>query len=88
MKLIFCTKCLDVVRLKQGPGERYCECGECFGRYTDDVNAYYGGPAIPLGFHNVEFIHALRNQPEKGMGKEFKAFVIPKECATMENKNA
>lgn len=55
----------------------------CGGKYLDDLHATYWGTAIPLGFDNNTFIRAIREQPDKGMGMEFKAFVIPKQVATM-----
>jgi len=51
---------------------------------VDGLNAVYYGPAIPLGFANLSFRKALRSQPEFGKGTDYKAFVIPKVCPTME----
>lgn len=80
MKLIFCEKCSDVVRLIEK--ERTCECGLSSGRYLDGLNAVFSGPAIPLGFSNPTLALALGRQPEEGWGVDFKAFVIPKVCPT------
>jgi len=83
MKLMCCTKCGDVVSLRSD--ERSCFCGESKGKYKEDgLNAIISGPCIPLGFANSSFINALKNQPERGMGKEFTAFVIQKQCNTIE----
>jgi len=83
MKLLLCRQCTDVIRLQKY--WKSCECGETSGRYEEDgLNAVYcGEDAVPLGFVNSEFRHALENQPEEGEGKRFTAFVIPKKCPTM-----
>lgn len=82
MKLILCKNCEDIVRLRKE--ERFCKCGKCSGKYTDNLNAWYkgGDDVIPLGFANSSFISALRNQPKEGWGKNFTAFVIPENCDT------
>lgn len=82
MKLLVCKECSDVFSLRLDK-ERTCECGKTKGKYTDNINAVYSGPCYPLGFANSSFIDAIWNQPESGMGKDFTAFVIPKECTTM-----
>jgi hypothetical protein len=85
MKLIFCAKCQDVVKLTYHL--RYCGCGECWGRYLEDgLNAQISANAIPLGFLNSSLINALRDRPKEGMGSEFVAFVIPEKCDTIEVK--
>ena len=66
--------------------ERFCVCGKSKGKYLDDLNAEYSGPAIPLGFYNTFFVNALKNQPKRVPGKEFEAFVIEKECPTFRKK--
>lgn len=83
MKLILCKKCQDVVRLVQSE-ERACSCGTCSGRYTNELDAWYKGGVfvVPLGFDNWSLSTAVHEQPENGMGKIFRAFVIPKECKT------
>ena len=53
----------------------------------DDLQAVYSG-GIPLGSNNHTFIPALHHQPEKGLGRSFEAFGIPKQCPTMENIEA
>lgn len=82
MKLLYCKLCGDIVRLR---GElRRCECGASTGRYTGVLQAEISGSAIPLGFNNLDFFLALEERPEQGLGKKFTAFIIPKECATVE----
>jgi len=80
MKLIYCPQCHDVVKLDFM--ERTCECRASYGYYEDDLNAIYGGSAVPLGFANSSLVKAVKNQPDKGMGENFEAFVIPKSCPT------
>ena len=83
MKLLYCNNCRDIVKLYRTT--RTCHCGATGGHYkVDGLNAVYYGPAIPLGFANSSFRKALRSQPEFGKGTDYKAFVIPKVCPTME----
>ncbi len=83
VKLIFCTDCGDVVKLRQDE-KRYCQCNGSWGECTDFLNAEIGGKAIPLGFDNNSFMKAILKQPESGNGKKFEAFVIPKDCDTID----
>lgn len=82
MKLILCTKCHDVFKLDVV--DRSCKCGACTGRYLkNEIDARYQGEhAVPLGFNNTLLAKAIKLQPEKGMGRVFEAFVIPKNCPT------
>jgi len=84
MKLIFCPQCYDVVKLCYKA--RSCECEVSHGYYTDALNAVYGGSAVPLGFANSSLVKAVQNQPDKGMGECFEAFVIPKSCPTFQER--
>ncbi len=81
MKLLYCRRCDSVVRLVMK--ERSCECGKTSGRYLDSLHAIYTGPAVPFGIANSSFVEAMRNQPFKGKGQEFTAWVMPVECNTM-----
>lgn len=84
MKLIYCPACHDVVRLLTLK-PRTCACGRAFGMYDeDDLHAFVGGSAIPLGFANPSLKKALKEQPVSGDGKGFNAFVIPMECPTVQ----
>lgn len=85
MKLLFCKECRDVFSLSDVV--KTCTCGKTTGRYLDIMNAEYHGPCLPLGFANSTFLAAVRNQPEKDWGRDFTAFVIQKECATMVRKD-
>lgn len=83
MKLMFCPACHDVLKLRVG-SHRKCECGQSWGRYMPDgQHAEVFGKAVPLGFVNISFAHALRNRPEVGHGERFTAFVIPRDCQTV-----
>jgi len=82
MKLIICLECQDIFKLDYK--SRECKCRQSKGQYLEDgLHATYSGPAIPIGFANSSLSNAVRNQPERGMGKEFTAFIIPKYCETM-----
>lgn len=89
MKLIYCPWCHDVLKMT-GPCDArpdYCDCGRSWGHYTDDLNAEYGGAAVPLGVSNSEFQRALLAQAEwgnrgDGHGHCFVAFIIPDNCDT------
>lgn len=81
MKLIFCPQCRDIVALHRQL--RTCLCGRAYGQYVDEVNAIYGGGAVPLGIANASLAHALQHRPESGRGVRFEAFVIPKRCPSM-----
>lgn len=83
MKLVYCLLCKDTVRLVDAVRE--CACGETGGLYLDGINAvYWGGrAAVPLGFANASFVDAVLAQPRSGLGREFTAFVIARECDTM-----
>ena len=82
MKLILCPHCQDVRKLDAEL--TICRCGKSCGKYLNDLDAVYGGSAIPLGFENSSLVSAIRHQPKQGMGERFTAFVIPKECPTYE----
>ena len=85
MKLIFCPNCQDIVKPILDK-ERRCSCGKSYGKYKDNIIAFYGGSAIPLGFDNFSLYDAIQDQPEDGEGKRFASFVIPKEYKTFKKK--
>lgn len=84
MKLLLCTKCQDIVR-PLIVEERKCFCGTCsiIGLSDNITIKYSGESAIIIGFNNSSLVNAVRNQPENGMGKDFIAFVIPKQCISV-----
>lgn len=84
MKLIFCPKCQDVLKLQKF--RRNCQCAASFGYYLDEINAEIGGKAIPIGFANKTLASALKNRPKTGLGSRFEAFVIPEDCETIKKK--
>lgn len=71
---------MDAFNLKMD--EKRCSCGKTRGKYLDEIQAVFSGPAIPLGFANSSLIKAVKNQPLEGQGEAFTAFVIPKKCDT------
>jgi hypothetical protein len=82
MKLIYCTVCEDIVKLRDY--ERKCACRSSWGYYhPDEKNATIGGFSVPLGISNLGFKLALADMPEGDIGKQFEAFIIPKECKTV-----
>jgi hypothetical protein len=89
MKLLYCRvlTCGDIVRLSCT--ERTCTCGRTKGRYlSDGIHAVYSGDyAVPLGIANESLEAAIAAQPEQGEGKEFTAFVIPKDCPTFHKED-
>lgn len=83
MKLLLCTECGDIFNLSYEV--RQCTCGKTSGKYIDNLNAeYYGG--TPLGFDNRTLVEAIKQQPNDGLGRNFTAFVIPKQCKTFIRK--
>ena len=87
MKLLLCKKCTSIFNLTRNT--KSCDCGESKGYYTDNLNAVYSGPSIPIGFANNSFLGAIRIQeilnnaegdnPDVCCnGEEFTSFVIPK----------
>ena len=88
MKLLLCKSCQDIVRPLIGK-ERSCECGACtiIGE-SDGITVTYSGKekAVIFGFNNSSLVQAVRNQPNEGMGKDFIAFVIPKNCSSVKKK--
>ena len=62
MKLIHCSKCGDVVKLRVGEVHR-CRCGASGGLYTDDTLATIWGPYCnPLALAN-EDMNPMRGAP-------------------------
>lgn len=81
MKLLFCPHCNTVFNLVLDQWKS-CDCGRVKGKYLYDLHAVYCG-GFPIGFNNYTFAPALAGQPERGLGRRFEAFVIPKQCPTM-----
>jgi len=86
MKLIYCKKCGDIVKLGMEKDSSTCQCGASGGYYLKDgLHAEIWGDAIPLGIDNNSFESALlrRNFLDIAGGVFFDAFVIPKICDTV-----
>lgn len=87
MKLIFCKKCQDIIRLFEET--RKCRCGKSGGRYIDEKNAeYWGINAVPIGINNKDFALAIKHVDKINgdRGHIFDAFVIKKDCKTFTPK--
>lgn len=85
MKLLMCLKCYDIFNLDLS--EKSCSCGRSKGKYINQQLAEYTGEcALPIGLSNPSLLQAIKDQPNEGMGKEFTAFVIPKNCKTFLKK--
>lgn len=81
MKLLYCPRCGDLVRLTVST--RCCRCGECSGRYLDDINVEIVEGTV-LGFDNLSFWTAVQKQNEPANnGHEFTAFVIPPNASSV-----
>ncbi|MDW2879553.1 MULTISPECIES: hypothetical protein [Bacillaceae] len=81
MKLLLCLECNDIFSLNLKM--KKCSCGKTKGQYIDHLNAIYeGDSAMPIGISNPSLKVAVLKQPEMGMGKEFTAFTIPRNCPT------
>lgn len=84
MKLIVCTACNEIYRLRTGEW-RSCKCGQTGGRYLDDgLHAEYYGEGYMFGISNPSFLRALEDEKDdresgthKIGGHEFDAWVIP-----------
>ena len=81
MKLIFCTMCQDLFKLSLE--RKNCKCGRCCGRYIDDLNAEFSGPAIPLGISNTSLGNAIVVYNKEAANLPVEMFTIPSNCKTM-----
>ena len=86
MKLFFCPRCHDIVKLRREL--RKCECGSSWGRYMGQINATIGGVAIPLGIENGSLAAALGSRPDSGAGVRFDAFVIPRDARSITDEGS
>lgn len=84
MKILFCKECQDCIKLVPQRESR-CMCGKSHGTVKPDgLNAIISGEnAIAIGFSNQSLRIAVIKQPIEGLGKDFVAFVIPKQCPTV-----
>ena len=80
MKLIFCGKCHDMVKLIDE--KRYCKCKSVWGYYVDDLNAVISNDAIPFGIDNNSFAYSYQSL-NKFKDLSFKAFFINDDCETI-----
>jgi hypothetical protein len=85
MKLVYCGACGDIFSIHY-TRVKECLCGDAWGYYLKDkLNAVIGGSAaIPLGFANPSFVHALQGRNPDGWGTRFEAWVMPLKVPTIE----
>ena len=95
MKLLFCKKCQDVIKLSDSKSNyRTCMCGKSWGYYKEDgLNAVVSGPCVALGINNSSLAAAVRayyNNPnrvaDECCGGDFQAFVIYESAKTVTRK--
>lgn len=75
MKLLFCKRCADVVKILLG--RRGCMCGRSWAVREQDRTVAIGGYGVPLSIHDKSFHYAVAHRPPHGQGLRFKAVVIP-----------
>lgn len=82
MKLILCPldACWDIVTLRNEP--TFCHCRQSWGQWVDNLNATYGGKAVPLAIGDRSLIEAkLKHRRQVGPRKNgfnFDGWVMPK----------
>lgn len=57
MKLLMCTSCFDVVRVRPEP--RTCICGATTARYIDNENVEQTAGSVSIALHNHDLRTAL-----------------------------
>jgi len=78
MKLGICDSCLDVFKIIQ-ENVRSCRCGKSSATLKEDKRTVQvNGPIKVIGIDDATLFEAMKKQPVKGLGKEFKSFVLPK----------
>ena len=79
MKLLFCKRCQDIIRLCIEE-RRKCRCGHASGQYDEngETAVYSGEDAVPFAISNPSFALAVRTQPHAGWGPDFDAWVFSK----------
>ncbi len=64
MKLLFCKKCYDIIKLQYY--KRYCDCGSCSGKYINEIQVQVEGHnAVILGIDNAD----IRKLAQDKVGK-------------------
>jgi hypothetical protein len=77
VKLLHCLKCGDIVALRSKL--RRCECGASKGKYVDERNAEYEGPARVLGIDNNDLAGSRGGLPGQ-LGEQYPWWVISDSC--------
>lgn len=55
MKLLFCPECDDIIKLTRSE-TRSCKCGQCVGKYVDNLYAVTNGNGICLAISNPDLL--------------------------------
>ena len=86
MKLIYCPKCKDVVKLRYE--DRTCFCGKSGGHYINKQTVEIRGKAVPLCIGWTSFLKAIRRRYENNLFEsvEFQSWVPPIVCGTIKRK--
>jgi len=84
MKLIYCTHCKSVINLNKR--RKICPCKRSSGKMLDDLICEISGFAIVLQFGSTRFKEAIENQAEKGLGRNFDAYVLPRNTPSVKKK--
>lgn len=84
MYMLLCKHCSEVISLSHNT--KKCSCGSTEGKYINDVEAEYSGPAIPFELDNKTFIAAAAEFDKVGEGMGFVGFVIGSDCKTLVKK--
>jgi len=88
MKLIFCPKCSDVVKLSNERKYRWCKCRASGGRYKkDNLNAIVTGSAVPIGLCNNSLFDQLTKWLENpNEHTQIDTWIFCDSASTIENK--
>jgi hypothetical protein len=85
MKLIFCPKCYDIIKLRYE--FRTCVCGKSGGNYLEDgIVANIVGHAIPLGIDNNSFSEAIMAYQYNKDTQALTSFLISEDSKNIKRK--
>lgn len=77
MKLLWCPKCNDVIRLQYFI--RSCECGRVSGKYLNNVEAVSNGKGVSIGIGNAHISMAAMSLGSKKETKDQQHYIEGKE---------
>jgi hypothetical protein len=89
MKLIYCPECSDLVTLTPDTVKRECRSKCSWGHYLqdDNINAVYGGKAVPIGINSHNLDSAIECQLDD-VPLHFSAYIVPKNCETFKREES